>query len=303
MTKVLIKIFVVISALALPLSSFGAEAGKLRYAATIYFDSKGVGLRLPEGVACGEGPSFVVADTGNGRLLRYSFQDGVPKGGDELKIDQISYPLRLQLSSKGEIFALDGKQRRIVRLNPEGAFMGYIDPVGMPPAAASFVPRSFKLDSTDNIYILDIFSERVLVLDPTGKYVRQVDFPEKYGFFSDLAVDSKGTIFLVDSVDAVVYAAPKDAKGFSLLSQKLDEYVNFPSSITVDGRGTIYLADQNGSGVVVLGTDGSFLGRSLVFGWKDGLLRYPSQLCTNEKGEFFVADRQNNRVQIFTVIK
>ena len=113
MTKVLIKILVVISALALPLSSFGAEAAKLRYAATIYFDSKGGGLRLPEGVACGEGPFFVVADTGNGRLLRYTFQDGVPKGGDEFKIEQMSYPVRLQLSSKGEIFALDGKQRRI----------------------------------------------------------------------------------------------------------------------------------------------------------------------------------------------
>jgi sugar lactone lactonase YvrE len=302
MTKVLIKIFVVISALALPLSSFGAEAAKLRYASTIYFDSKGGGLKLPEGVACGESPFFIVADTGNGRLLRYTFQDGVPKGGEEFKIDQMSFPVRLQLSSKGEIFALDGKQRRIVHLTPEGAFKGYIDPVGL-PSAAPFVPRSFKLDSADNIYVLDIFSARVLVLDPTGKYVRQLNFPEKYGFFSDLAVDSKGTIFLLDSVDAVVYTAPKDAKDFSPLSQKLEEYVNFPSSITVDSRGTIYLSDQNGSGVVVLGPDGSFLGRSLVFGWKDGLVRYPSQLCTNEKGEFFVADRQNNRVQIFTVIR
>jgi sugar lactone lactonase YvrE len=302
MTKFLINIFIIISALALPLNAFGAEAAKLRYASTIYFDSKGGGLKLPEGVACGESPFFIVADTGNGRLLRYSLQDGVTKGGDEFKIDQISYPVRVQLSSKGEIFALDGKQRRIVHLSPEGAFKGYIDPAGLPDSS-SFVPRSFKLDTADNIYVLDIFSARVLVLDPTGKYVRQVDFPEKYGFFSDLAVDSKGTIFLVDSVDAVVYSAPKDAKSFSPLSQKLEEYVNFPSSITVDSRGTIYLADQNGSGVVVLGTDGSFLGRSLVFGWKDGLVRYPAQICTNEKGEFFVADRENNRVQVFTVIK
>ncbi len=302
MTKVLIKILIVISAFALPLSSFGAETVKLRHAATIYFDSKGAGLKRPEGVACGEGPSFIVADTGNGRLLRYSFQDGAPKGGDEFKVDQMSYPLRLQLSSKGDIFALDGKQRRIVHLGPDGAFKGYVDPAGL-PSSAPFVPRSFKLDSADNIYILDIFSARVLVLDPSGKFVRQMDFPEKYGFFSDLAVDSKGTIYLLDSVDAVVYTAPKDAKEFSPLSKKLEEYVNFPSSMTVDGRGTIYLSDQNGSGVVILGPDGSFMGRSLVFGWKDGLLRYPSQLCTNEKGEFFVADRENNRVQIFTVIR
>ncbi len=302
MTKVLIKILVVISALAVPLSSFGAEAVKLRHAATIYFDSKGGGLRIPEGVACGEGPSFIVADTGNGRLLRYSLQDGVPKGGDEFKVDQMTYPERLQLSSKGDIFALDGRQRRILHLGPDGAFKSYVDPVGM-PASEAFVPRSFKLDRADNIYILDIFSARVIVLDPSGKFVRQMDFPEKYGFFSDIAVDSKGTIYLLDSVDAVVYSAPKDAKEFTPVSKKLEEYVNFPSNMIVDGRGMIYLSDQNGSGVVILGPDGSFLGRSLVFGWKDGLLRYPSQLCTNDKGEFFVADRENNRVQIFTVIR
>jgi sugar lactone lactonase YvrE len=224
------------------------------------------------------------------------------KGGDEFRIDQISYPVRIQLNSRGELFALDGKQRRIVHVGPDGVFKGYIDPSGLPDAAQP-VPRSFKLDSAGNFYVLDIFSERVFALDPTGKYIRHVDFPEKYGFFSDLAVDTKGTIFLLDSVDSMVYSAAKDAKSLTPLSQKLDEYVNFPVGITVDSRGTIYLADQNGSGVVALGPDGTFLGRSLVFGWKDGLLRYPSQLCVNEKGEFFVADRENSRVQMFMIMQ
>ena len=104
-------------------------------------------------------------------------------------------------------------------------------------------------------------------------------------------------------MDSLVYSAAKDAKGFTPLGQRLEEFVNFPASIAVDSRGSIYLADQNGSGVVTLGPDGAFLGRSLVFGWKDGLLRYPSQICTNDKGEFFVADRENSRVQIFNVVR
>jgi sugar lactone lactonase YvrE len=295
-------ILAVVMLLSLPIRSFGAEAVKLRYAATVYFDAKGNGIRLPEGVACNESPTFIVADTGHGRLLKYSFQEDIVKGGDEIKIDQMSYPIRIQLNAGGEIFALDGKQRRILHLSPEGVFKGYVDPSGLPDDVLP-VLRNFKLDSAGNIYALDIFSGRVLVLDPTGKYMRHVDFPEKYGFFSDLAVDTRGAILLLDSVDAVVYSAAKDAKGFSPLTQKLGEYVNFPASIAVDSRGTIYLADQNGSGVVIVGPDGSFLGRSLVFGWKDGLLRYPAELCVNEKGEFFVADRENSRVQIFKIIR
>lgn len=296
-------ILIVVMVLALPLSSFGAEAAKLRHTATAYADSKGGGLKLPEGVGCSsEGSSFIIADTGNGRLLRYSFEGNAIKGGEEFKLDQLSQPTRVQLGPGGEIFVLDGKQRRIVHLSADGAFKGYLDPAGLPDSSA-FVPRSFKIDSAGNVYVLDIFSGRVIVLDPVGKYLRHIEFPGKYGFFSDLAVDSQGKIFLLDSVDAMVYSAAKDSREFSPLTQKLEEYVNFPTSIAVDNKGSLYLADQNGSGIVVVGQDGSFLGRPVAFGWKDGLLRYPAQLCVNRKGEIYVADRENSRVQIFTVVE
>jgi sugar lactone lactonase YvrE len=165
------------------------------------------------------------------------------------------------------------------------------------------VPKSFRIDSRDNIYILDIFSARVLVLSPDGKYQRHVAFPKEFGFFSDLAVDFRETLLLIDSVKAMVFSATKDSKGFSPLTKSLREYLNFPTGITTDGRGTIYIVDENGGGIVILGQDGSYLGRQLTMGWNEGLLYYPSQMCINEKGEVFIADRGNSRVQIFTLVK
>jgi DNA-binding beta-propeller fold protein YncE len=79
--------------------------------------------------------------------------------------------------------------------------------------------------------------------------------------------------------------------------------LNFPTSITTDDRGTIYIVDENGSGIVILGQDGSFMGRQLSMGWNEGLLYYPSQISINEKGEVFIADRGNSRVQIFSLVK
>jgi hypothetical protein len=38
-------------------------------------------------------------------------------------------------------------------------------------------------------------------------------------------------------------------------------------------------------------------------GWNEGLLYYPSQMCLNEKGEVFIADRGNSRVQVFSIVK
>ena len=179
MTNILIIIFFVISALSLPRDTFGAEAARLRHVATAYVDAKGGSIRLPEGVGCNEGQVVIVADTGNGRLLNYTLQDNNLKGGSEIKVAELPSPVRIQISSAGEIFALDGKLRRIARLSAEGAFKGYIDPSGLPDANA-LVLRSFRLDSAGTIYLLDIFSGRVLILDPAGKYLRHIDFPAKY---------------------------------------------------------------------------------------------------------------------------
>jgi len=285
-----------------PMKSFSAETVKLRYLQSVYFDDKGGGIKQPEGVACNDKSVLVVGDTGNDRLLQYTLEERSLKGGAEIKIPRLSNPIRVQINSKGEIFALDGKKRRIVQLSSEGAFKSYVDPEGVPSPSA-FVPRSFKIDRNDNIYILDIFTGRVLVLNHEGKYQKQIPFPNEYGFLSDLSVDSKGGILLVDCVKAMVFSAAKNSEGFSALTKNLREYLDFPTSITTDSRGTIYIVDEDGGGIVILAADGSFLGRQLSKGWNEGLLYFPSQMCLNERGEVFIADRNNSRVQIFTLVK
>ncbi|MEJ2247716.1 MAG: hypothetical protein P8Y80_16820 [Acidobacteriota bacterium] len=34
---------------------------------------------------------------------------------------------------------------------------------------------------------------------------------------------------------------------------------------------------------------------------KEGFLTYPSQLCINRRGEIFIADTNNNRLQVFAL--
>jgi len=181
--SVMIIFILLVIGLFSSVKSFSAETVKLKYIQSVYFDEKGAGMKQPEGVACNEKDLLVVGDTGNDRLLRYSYQDRSLKAGTDIKVQQLSNPIRLQINSKGEIFALDGKKRRIIRLNPDGTFKGYVDGEGT-PSPSTFVPRSFKIDRNDNIYILDIFSGRVIVLSPDGKYQKQIPFPKDYGFFS-----------------------------------------------------------------------------------------------------------------------
>lgn len=292
-----------IAILLLPAPALSAEVLQMKHVASIYAyadanDPKAAEIKInqPEGVAC-KGTSIIVSDTANGRLQPYTLQDDgtiKQKPGAEIKVP---YPMHVRLNSKGDIFVLDGKQRKILRLSAAGEFKGNFEPEGL-PAPATWIPRNFAIDTNDNVYILDVFSARVLVVSPEGKFQRQIVFPTADGFFSDLAVDTQGTIFILNSITTTVYSAGPDDKAFSPLTKGLKDYITFPTALTADKQ-YIYVVDQFGSGVVVLGKDGSFKGRKLRMGWKEGELRYPSDICLNEKGEMFIADRGNNRVQMY----
>ncbi len=297
------KSIALIALLLLPAPAMSAEVMKLQHVASIYQytetnDPKTAVIKInqPEGVACRD-KSILVSDTANGRLQPYTLQDdGTVKPGPGAGI-KVAYPMHVRMNSKGDIFVLDGKQRKILRLNAAGESKGNFEPEGV-PAPGTWIPKNFAIGTDDTVYILDVFSSRVLVVSPEGKFQSQIGLPTADGFFSDLAVDSQGTIFILNSVTATVYSAGRDEKAFSALTKGLKDYVTFPNTLMADKQ-YLYIIDQFGSGLVVLGKDGSFRGRKLRWGWKEGELRFPSDICMNEKGEMFIADRGNNRVQIY----
>jgi streptogramin lyase len=273
-----------------------ARAGTITlvYAASVYSDAKDGALSAPEGVACTPEGGLVVADTGNGRLLRLAFKDGAFSPAVEWKFPELGHPVRLQIDAHGDVFSLDERTRRIARLSPEGQFRSFLDLKGAAPV-------SFRVDAAGTLYLLDVSAGQVVVVDASGNVARQLPLPK--GSFTDVAVGAQGTIYAVDAVAATVVAAEKSAKAFSPFSPLLREYASFPTSIAITDRGLLLVVDQHGNGLVVLGPDGSFLGRQLSIGWSDGFLYYPGQLCLDAKGDAFIADRGNNRLQAFAGAK
>jgi DNA-binding beta-propeller fold protein YncE len=278
-----------------------AEALPLRPGAVAYADANGEALRNPEGVACTDSGRLVLADSGNGRLVPYTFKDGALAAGDVIRFAELGNPVRVQIDSRGNVLALDRKERRIVRVNEKGGFGGIVQPSGVPPANG-FFPVSFKLDGADNLYVLDAGSSRVVVLAPSGAFVRQIPAPAG-SLLTDVAVDAKGTLFATDAAHAQVLSAAKNAASFTAIGRSLRDAMSFPTYLTVTAQGLIVVVDRNGNGLVLVGPDGSYLGRRLAIGWTEGFVYYPGQICVDAHGDAFVADRANQRLQVFTEAK
>ena len=288
-------------ALLLAAGAARAQVPAFVHAATVYEDEKNKPLRTPEGVACADGGTVVVADTGNGRLLRLAYRNGQLSGGAEQRVAELPYPVRVQLDKKGNALVLDRKVRKIGRVDPSGKFLGWLEVKGI-PAPGDVVPGAFKVDGNDNVYLLDVAAGKVLVVDPTGAVTRQLDVPKRPAFVTDIAVDSGGTVYALDAAGGQVWSAPRSATTFTVLAKGLRDWMSFPGYVATT-RGRLFIVDQNGGGLVVLGNDGSYQGRQLGIGWSDGFVYYPAQLCIDEQGEAFLADRYNNRLQVFTLAK
>lgn len=283
-----------------PLGTSGAESARFKHLVSLYLDDQGASIHLPEGVACDARGQVLIGDTGNDRLLRFTFRDGKVTGGSQVRIPQLAAPARVHLGSKGDIYALDGKQRRIVRLSAEGEFKGAVAFDGVPPPA-TVVPKGFDLDASDHLYVLDLFAARVLVLDAEGTFLKALPLPAGTRFASDVAVDDVGTVLVLDAVGRRIYAATKEATAFAPLGGDRElPLVTLPVSLT-SSRGTVFVVEGRGSAIAAFGQDGTFLARQLTSGWQEGTLNHPSQICINDKDEVFVADRDNSRVQVFAL--
>jgi hypothetical protein len=285
-------------ALALAPAAARAESIVFSYEGTIYADAKEGQLKQPEGVGCNDSGYAAVADTGNHRLLFYGLKDGRFGGGTELTLSQLPAPWRVQVDPKGDLLVLDGKTRKVVKVAADGKYGGTIEPKGIADAAR-VVAGSFKLGPTGAVYLLDVAVKRVLVLDGEGNITAQLPLPPEATLVTDVAVDLAGTVYALDAGAGAIWTAEKGATAFKPLVKGLGDRMSFPTYLLAR-KGRLFVVDQNGNGIVVLGADGSYQGRQLSIGWSEGLVNYPAQICLTETGLAFVADRFNNRVQVFT---
>ena len=132
------------------------------------------------------------------------------------------------------------------------------------------------------------------------KYVRQIA-GRGMGTFYDLSSDSHGNLYVTDRDNSVIRVFSID--GDLLRSFGCDKNgvkkLSRPHGVCVAGQ---YVYVTNGGilhNVSVFTTEGAYLTSFGHHGSEEGCFNYPYGLCVDRDGFVYVADYDNNRVQVF----
>ena len=173
-------------------------------------------------------------------------------------------------------------------------------------------------DSQDRVYLFNRSDHPLIVLDRDGKFLNswgEGDLPDAHGMFIDaddnLYMPVKNShVVLKYSPDGNLlmtmgdWDKPSDTGWTGNVNDPAKQAAgpfNRPSDIALDASGDLYISDGYGnSRVHKFTSDGK-----LLFSWGEpgktgpGEFHVPHGVWVHTDGRVFVADRENNRIQIF----
>jgi DNA-binding beta-propeller fold protein YncE len=175
----------------------------------------------------------------------------------------------------------------------------------LPPNLQLGACSAVAADSKGDIFVFTRAEPPILVFHSDGQFVRSFGdklFKSPHG----LRIDEHDNIFVTDNADHTVTKFTHDGKVVFTLGEKGvpgedDKHFNKPADIAFAKNGDFFIADGYGnSRVVKFDKTGKYL---LAWGKKgagEGEFNLPHNVRLDSKGNVYVADRENRRIQVFT---
>jgi hypothetical protein len=238
-------------------------------------------------------------------------------------------PRGLAFDGSGNLFVADTNNHKIRKITPAGVVstfagsgsQGNTDGTG---TAASFrFPRGIAIDSSDNLYVVDVGNHTVRKITPAGVVTTfagsgssgSTDGTGTAASFNapnEITIDSSGNLFVADTnnnkirkitpAGVVTTVAGSSAAGYTDATGTAARFYR-PFGITIDSSGNLFVADYNNHKIrkitpagVVTTVAGSSAGDTDATGTAarfDG----PIGITIDSSGNLFVADASNHKIR------
>ncbi len=224
----------------------------------------------PTGVAVSKSEVFV-SDSRNARIQVFDFDGNFQRlfgePGDALNDDkaQLGRPMNLTVAND-KLYVADYFNDVIQVYSLQGEFLRAIGKPGAESGAFN-APGGVAVASNGDLFIADFYNQRIQQLDANGVFIRQWGTPGETGVWAS-------------------------------------EF-NYPTDVAITADGTLYVADGYNDRVQAFNPSGEFSHKwggpfaMNIFGSFNGWFTTLTGISVGPKGNIFVADFYNDRVQKF----
>ena len=230
--------------------------------------------------------------------------------GDDLNLGRL---VDVAVEPDGNILLLSYVKDRfsVTRCNFRGEPRSGIEIKNLPRDFAGFSPTRLILRD-GNIYLADLFAEKVVVTDANGMFRKGydiapllADFETKPGSQSNISgftVDDKGSMFFtVPAIFKVCRLSPDGAFSAFGDAGNLPGKFNIVAGIAIDEGGNIYVTDTLRCAVTIFDRDFRFRVQFGQRGLEPGSLIAPNEMAVDKKGRLYVSQARNRGVSVFRV--
>ncbi len=205
-------------------------------------------------------------------------------------------------------------------MKPVSAFKAIEGWEKLPPGYSHKDVDGTAVDAKDNVYLMTRQESRVIVYDREGNFLRSwgegLFTPRTHG----IAIGPDGLVYTVDDGDhtvrkftpegrqLMVIGTPGRSSDTGYNGKDLSSIArggppfNRPTDVAVAGSGELYVSDGYGNARIHrFAADGKLLRSWGEPGTGPGRFMLPHGLGISPDGRLFVADRENDRIQIFSL--
>jgi DNA-binding beta-propeller fold protein YncE len=252
-----------------------------------------------------DGKLVDVCDTFNFRIQRFKVVSGHLRyhstiGGRKPSNGGFNEPWDVAYGPNGVMFVTDSFNHRIEKFNAKGNFVMAWGGYGTPPGSFIF-PRGIAV-SGNTVVVTDSENNRIDLFSLQGVFLDSIkpDAPDRFSRPHQTAVAGDGSFWVADTLNNRAVHLDSDGTVQGVISG-----LNRPRGIAVDGSDVYVAHGAGGSSVVEVFTSAGAPVMDLATqGTANGEVRTPYGLriaVIDGQKVLIVADRDNNRVQLFNL--
>ncbi|GJL79456.1 MAG: hypothetical protein NPINA01_24450 [Nitrospinaceae bacterium] len=235
-------------------------------------------LSPPSGFCFTQTGNLLLADDFNHRVQIYDPEHNLIKsfGSKGKSPGELHYPRGIAVDAQENIYVADSWNHRVQKFDADGNPLLTIGSCGGGKGELN-EPYDVFIDPHENILIVERYNHRIQMFDPEGR--------------SKGWVGGRGTV--LEEELAHIFETPKN-----LFNSPAFE---FPTSIARDRHGNYFISDSGNHRIVKFDPQWNLL---LTFGQRGnepGQFEYPLCVSVAPNNLLYVADLNNDRVQIFTL--